>query len=348
MPLEAHLGPPALSDGQRDELLASSVLGDPEFARAVHWWIDYWRVAASDWFPGFLTRMAWLGSSVDSALVTRDLPPSLRYLALIESGYDPRVTSRARAVGLWQLMPVTARGLGLEITPLLDERRDPEKSTEAALRYLNDLHEEFGSWYLALAAYNSGPTRVRGILRRHAPDEPGTDSLFWALRDRFPRETRDFVPKLYGAMWVASRPEAYGYASPISEPFAFDVVTVPDQTTLDVVGRAAGVSHAEIVRLNPQFVRGITPPDRRVMVRVPKGQGRTFATYYPRIPPRARVTFVEHPVRSGETLSQIAARYGVRAEEIEAVNPRVRPRTLQVGALLTVPIAPSVGGGSQR
>jgi LysM repeat protein len=84
------------------------------------------------------------------------------------------------------------------------------------------------------------------------------------------------------------------------------------------------------------------------MVRVPKGQGRTFATYYPRIPPRARVTFVEHPVRSGETLSQIAARYGVRAEEIEAVNPRVRPRTLQVGSLLTVPIAPSVGRGSQR
>ncbi len=194
-----------------DELLSSPVLQDPDFARDVHWWIDYWTKSATPWFPGFLDRLAARGGAVDSALTTRDFPESLRYLPLIESGYDPGVTSRTGAAGMWQLMPPTARGLGLDVNPLVDERRDPGKSTEAALQYLEVLQGEFGSWFLTLAAYNSGPGRVRAILRRHAPLEPGSDSLFWALRQHFPRETREFVPKLYGAMWVASRPDAYGY-----------------------------------------------------------------------------------------------------------------------------------------
>jgi membrane-bound lytic murein transglycosylase D len=342
LPLAAHLERSEVTQAQMDEFLTSPVLRDPEFARAVHSWVRYWRVSATDWFPGFLTRMAWMGSTVDSALVTHGFPPSLRYLPLIESGYSPGVTSRARAVGLWQLMAPTARALGLEVDPLLDERRHPEKSTAAALRYLEALHDEFDSWFLTLAAYNSGPTRARGILRRHAPGVPPTDSLFWALRYQFPPETREFLPKLYGAMWVASQPEAYGYEAPTVEPYDFDAVSVPDQTTLDVVARAAQVPHIDIVLLNPEFIRGITPPDRRVMVRVPKGRGRIFDTYYPQIPPEARVSFVEHVVRSGETLSQIAGRYGVRVEDLQAANPPVRARSLPVGVRLTVPVAPSV------
>jgi len=342
MPLAERLERSDLRDAQRDAFLSSPVLEDPEFARAVHAWVRYWRVSATGWFPGFLTRMASLGGTVDSALVTHDFPPSLRYLPLIESGYNPGVTSRARAVGLWQLMAPTARGLGLEVSPLLDERRHPEKSTEAALRYIESLHDEFDSWFLTLAAYNSGPTRVRGILRRYAPSAPRTDSLFWAMRHRFAPETREFLPKLYGAMWVASQPEAYGYEVPVVEPYAFDAVSVPDQTTLDVVARAARVPYAEIAHLNPEFIRGITPPGRRVMVRVPRGRGRIFDTYFPHIPPEERVTFVEHVVQSGETLSQIAGRYGVRVEDIEAANASVRARSLPVGARLTVPVAPSV------
>jgi membrane-bound lytic murein transglycosylase D len=339
--LEAHLAP-VLTFDQRDEILASPVLRDEELARRVHWWVDYWKGPARAWFPGFLERMAWLGPSVDSALATHAFPPSLRYLPLIESGYAPGVTSGARAVGLWQLMSPTARELGLEVGPLLDERRHIDRSTEAALRYIASLRDEFDSWFLVLAAYNSGPTRVRGILRRHAPGEPRTDSLFWALRHHFPAETRDFVPKLYGAMWVASRPEAYGYATPTVPPLAFDAVRVPDQTTLDVVARVAGATHEEIVRLNPEFIRGITPADRAVRVRVPRGMGRTFALNYAVLPPSERVTFVEHVVEHGETLSLIALRYGVRVTEIEAANPSVRALALSVGARLTVPVAPSV------
>ncbi|HET9948820.1 MAG TPA: lytic transglycosylase domain-containing protein [Longimicrobiales bacterium] len=210
-PLAARIRPPAVPFEQMDELLTSPVLWDPEFARAVHWWVDYWTTAATEWVPGYLERMEEHGAAVDSALVSHGFPASLRYLPFIESGYDPRVRSRVGAVGLWQLMPATARGLGLEVTRSTDERRDPEKSTEAALRYLGTLYREFDSWFLALAAYNAGPTRVRAVLRRYAAGEPRSDVLFWSLRHHFSRETRDFVPKLYGAMFVASRPEAYGY-----------------------------------------------------------------------------------------------------------------------------------------
>jgi hypothetical protein len=209
--LDEYLRPPDLALDQMDEMLSSPVLRDADFARDVQWWVGYWTVSASRWFPGYLERMADRGGAVDSALVDHGFPASLRYLPLIESGYDPRVTSRRGAVGMWQLMPSTARGLGLRVSALNDERRHPEKSTEAALRYLDALHGEFGSWFLTLAAYNTGPTRVRSILRRNAPSQNGSDSLFWALREHFPRETREFMPKLYGAMWVASRPEAYGY-----------------------------------------------------------------------------------------------------------------------------------------
>lgn len=339
--LEVYLQP-WLPAGSRDELLSSPVLRDKDFARSVHDWMGYWTGPAALWFPDFLDRMAALGATVDSALAVHRLPPSLRYLPLIESGYAPGVTSRASAVGLWQLMAPTARSLELEVGPLVDERRHVERSTGAALEYLVDLNEEFESWFLTLAAYNSGPTRVRRILRRHAPGEPPTDSLFWALREHFAPETRAFLPKLFGAMWIASNPEPYGFARPTAERLAFELVRVPDQTTLDVVAGASEASYAEIVKLNPEYVRGITPAGREVSLKVPPGHADAFDVNYSRLEPGRRVTFVEHVVRSGETLSVIAQRYGIRTAEIQAANPTVSARNLPVGVRLTVPVAPQV------
>jgi hypothetical protein len=138
LPSPAQLPPPVV-EAARDELLESSVRRDPAFEEAVEWWVRYWRGPASGWFPDFLARMARLGQVVDSALAREGLPASLRYLPLIESGYNPLATSPVRAAGLWQFMAPTAREFGMEVTPLLDERRDPFKSTEAALRYLGEL-----------------------------------------------------------------------------------------------------------------------------------------------------------------------------------------------------------------
>jgi membrane-bound lytic murein transglycosylase D len=330
-----------------DEILATPVLGDEEFRAAVDSWVGYWQDTAARVVPDFLGRMGSFGEMVDSALLAADLPPSLRYLPFIESGYNPRATSRASAVGMWQFMPATAGGLGMEVSPLLDERRDPEKSTVAAIAFLSELREEFGSWFIALAAYNSGPNGTRRLLARHAPGVPGSDSLFWALRRHFPRETRDFVPKLFGAVIVAANPGEHGHEAAAHAPFLFDEVSVPDATTLDVIARAAAVPQTDIERLNPQYLRGITPRGRVSPVRVPQGRGPAFLAAYALIPPDERVTFVEHRVARGETLSHIAIRYGIRIADLQAANPSVRPRYLRVGALLTVPVAPSVRSQGQ-
>jgi membrane-bound lytic murein transglycosylase D len=330
-----------------DEVLASAVLRDAEFTRALDDWVGYWLGPAGDALPGFLGRMAAYRELVDSALAVHDLPPSLRFLPFIESGYNPVAASRARAVGMWQFMEATARERGLEVSPLVDQRRDPVLSTAEAVSFLAELRGEFGSWFWALAAYNSGPNRARRILGAYGEGAPATDSLFWALRRRFPRETRDFVPKLVAAAFVASDPDRHGLVATPIDAFRYDRVTVPDATTLDVVARAAGASQEEIERLNPEYVRRMTPPGRASPLRVPAGRGGAFRAEYARIAPEERVTFVMHRVAQGETLSHIAVRYGVRVADIEAANPGLRPRFLRIGRTLTVPVAPSARRATQ-
>jgi membrane-bound lytic murein transglycosylase D len=330
-----------------DEILRSPLMRDPDFQREVERWVVFWRTTGGRWFPEYLERMQLFSPTVDSALSRRRLPPSLRYLPIIESGYSPKAVSRASAVGLWQFMAPTAQGYGMWVGPLLDERRNPFKSTEAAGDFLLALREQFGSWFLALAAYNSGPYRVQRVLDRHAPLTPRSDSLYWAIRGYLPRETRDFVPKFIAAAAVARNPTTHGFAVPSDTlGFEFDEVVVSDATTLDVVAEAAQVPQAEIERLNPEVVRGITPPGRRTTLRVPAGRGGAFQENYARIPPSERVTFVEHRVVRGETLSHIARRYDVPLGELQAANPRVSPRRLQIGQRITVPIAPRPRAGS--
>lgn len=341
----AYLAPPP-GEALVDELLASPVLRDPTFGEVLERWIDYWQNSAADWFPDFVRRMGTFEELVDSALSERRMPPSLRYLPLIESGYNPGARSGASAVGLWQFMAGTARERGMEVGPFVDQRRDPFLSTRAAVTFLEELREEFDSWFLALAAYNGGPNRTRRILRENAPLAQPSDSLFWALRSHWPRETREFVPKLVGAILVAQQPEEYGYPSIESDaPFAFDEVVVPDGTTFDVLADAAEASEDEIRRLNPELYRGFTPPGEEVVVRVPVGRGETFETNYEQVPPDRRMTVVEHAVQPGETLSHIAVRYGVGVEDLQGANPDVRPRFLRIGTTLTIPVLLSRRGG---
>jgi membrane-bound lytic murein transglycosylase D len=328
-----------------DELIASPLFEDSDFQAAVESWVNHWQTVAAPEVALYLGRLASFEHTIDSALAENDLPASLRYLPFIESGYNPTASSRARAVGLWQFMKPTAEQMGMEVTRLLDQRRDPIRSTEAAVAFLGELRVSFGSWFLALAAYNAGPTRLRRIIRQYAPGAVASDSLYWALRSRLPRETQTFVPKLMGAILVAAREVAGGEGlTERDQPFLFDAVRVPDATTLDVIAFAAESPLEEIERLNPQFVRGMTPPGRQSELRVPQGRGLMFAQNYADIPEDERVTFVEHPIEEGETLSHIAARYGVLVADLSAANPGLRPRYLRIGTLLTVPVAPSVRG----
>lgn len=334
-----------------DPILHARIGQDPHLRERSAFWATFWTTRSRDHFERYLDRMGAWEAFVDGELAARGLPASLRYLPIVESGYHHSIRSRAGATGLWQLMAPTARDLGLTVDGIVDERRDPVASTRAALEYLGLLHDQFGSWYLALSAYNAGPGRIARILQRHAPDPamPG-DERFLRARAHFPAETREFVPRFFAAAALASDPGRHDL--PLVDPsrrVRFDEVVVPDATSLDVVARAAGVDEEEIIRLNPQYHRGFTPPGSERVVRVPEGRGRAFEVAYAEIPASERVSFMEHRVARGETLSHIARRYGVSVAELQGANGNLDPRRLQVGQDLIVPIggAPVGSGASQ-
>jgi membrane-bound lytic murein transglycosylase D len=226
----------------------------------------------------------------------------------------------------------------------MDERRDPFLATRAAAEHLADLNATFGSWYLAAAAYNGGATRVSRSLQRLGDVEVATDSTFFELSDRryLRRETRDYVPKLIAAALIAKDPVRYGFDSvPVLEPLVYDEVLVRDATGLDVLARLADTTTRALRELNPQFVRGATPPNRSVIVRVPAGTGPTVAIRWDELPANERITFVTHRVARGETLSGIAQRYGISTRVLQAANPGAQARRLRIGYRLTVPVSPA-------
>lgn len=185
------------------------VLADVEDARVDRWVARF----TSDLEYGFvrdLQRMDRYDEMISAKLDQRDMPRELIYLAMIESGFNPRAKSPARASGMWQFVGATARRYGLMVNRRVDERTDPVKSTDAALSYLSDLYDQFGSWYLAAAAYNAGEGRVSRLMRQVTGREWGTDADYFRIWARLPRETRDYVPKLVAAARVGERPDLYG------------------------------------------------------------------------------------------------------------------------------------------
>ncbi len=298
-------------------------------------WIEFFTTGAGRTrFRIYLERSGAFEDMIRQRLRDAEMPEDLLYLAMIESGMNPNAYSRAHAVGLWQFIKGTGRRYDLEIGYWLDERRDPFKATDAAVAHLGDLYEEFGSWYLAAAAYNAGAGRVsRGIKKTGSSD-------FWDLADArvLRSETRNYVPKLIAATMIATNPETYGFTDiEWAPPLEFDVVDVPDATSFDVLAEAAGTTENEIRRLNPQYPRRVTPPDGAAEVRVPKGQSAAFVVAYAQVPPSERVTWLEHVVTRGQTLSHIASRYGVSVTAIRATNNNVNPKRLQIGQKLIIP-----------
>lgn len=296
-------------------------------------------------FVIWLGRLARYEGMIRNRFRLAGIPEDLVYLGIIESGYSNTAVSRANAVGMWQFMSYTARAYGLRVDTWVDERRDPFRATDAAARHLADLYGEFGSWYLAAAAYNGGAGRVlRGLRRLATTPEAASDETFFDLSARryLRRETRDYVPKLIAAAIIAKAPVRYGFDSiPYLAPLVFDEIAVPAQTGLDVIAELADTTARAIMELNPHFVRGATPPGEGAIVRVPRGTGTLVSRRYAALPPNERVNFVEHVVRRGETLSEIGLRYGVSVWFIQAANGNVHPRRLRVGRRLVIPVSPA-------
>jgi membrane-bound lytic murein transglycosylase D len=223
----------------------------------------------------------------------------------------------------------------------VDERRDPVKATRAAARHLRDLYTEFQDWYLALAAYNSGPKRVERALRRAGP---GAD--FWTLAERrlLPRETRNHVPIILALAVISKDPQRYNIVVEPDPPLRFERVKVSKPTDLRPIAEVIGVDVSVLRQLNPHLLRGITPPNRDDFeLYVPVGTAEKLAAELPRLPEAKRVYWPRHRVRRGDTLSGIAARYGTSAYGIAQANGLSLRSTIYPGNVLVVP-----SGGRRR
>src|ERR1051325_6004875 len=343
--------PPAQGRGRGARIGAAPTAAAPTFDidvssfatnRRVLEYLEFFQVDSRDRFEIWLARLGRYEGMIRERLRAKRLPEDLLYLCLIESGFSNTAVSRAKAVGMWQFMASTARLYGLTVDPWVDERRDPFRATEAAVNYLADLRERLGSVYLAAAAYNTGVGRIeRGIDRLPGEQDSVDDRTFFQLSDRryLRRETRDYVPKLIAAALIARQPQRYGFQPEPLPPLTFDEITVPDATGLDVIARLADTTVAALLDLNPQFVRGVTPPGRSVVVRVPRGHGTQVAERYDSLPVTERITFVDHYVSRGQTLSDIAKHYRVSVSLIENANPRIRAHALRVGQRIIIPMS---------
>jgi membrane-bound lytic murein transglycosylase D len=311
----------------------------------VKYYLDFFQGPARERMSVWLQRMPRYEPMIRAKLREYQVPEDMVYLALIESGYSNTATSRARATGMWQFMKGTAKLYGLKIDSWIDERRDPVRATDAAARHLADLRDQFGSMYLAAAAYNAGAGKVGRGLRRLGPDEEedeeeNPDATFFRLYDtRFlRRETKDYVPKLIAAALIAKQPEKYGFDRGTGiEPLVYDSIIVPDATGLDVLARLADTSVAALRDLNPQYLRLVTPPRRESVVRLPAGSGAQATERFASLPAKSRVTYVDHVVTRGQTMGSIGRIYRVSARLIIDANPGVRASRLRPGSHLLIP-----------
>ncbi|HYW11276.1 MAG TPA: transglycosylase SLT domain-containing protein [Longimicrobium sp.] len=305
----------------------------------------------------YLKRSGRYEGMIRGKLRERGMPEDLLYLSMIESGFNPTAKSHASAVGLWQFIEGTGTRYGLRVDGYVDERRHPEKSTDAALDYLEDLHKQFGSWYLAAAAYNTGENRVARVMKQVTGKQKGEDADFWRIRSRLPSETREYVPLMVAAALIGKEPAKYGMGGvPRWMPLSHDEVQVPAGTRLMAVAEAVGVTENEVKRLNPHLVRAMTPPGKKpYAVRVPEGRADRFAADFPEVQRRAvqlaareaateraaaarRAASVRrHTVRNGESLWTIARRYDTTVKKVQAANGLGSRNRIRPGQRLVIP-----------
>jgi membrane-bound lytic murein transglycosylase D len=236
-------------------------------------WMEQLRTNRRADFELLLERSGIYEDLIRSELRERGMPEELLFLAMIESGLSPLAESPREAVGLWQFRDAAARDYGLRMDGFVDERRDPVRATEAALDYLFWLRARFGSWYLAIAAYNAGPARVERVLELYADGRTGDEQIYWEILRHLPRETREYVPRLIATTILAAEAESLGLQVESSIPaYSYDQVYVPGGTRFSAVARWLGVEVEVLEDLNPHLVRGETPPDELWPLRVPRGR----------------------------------------------------------------------------
>ncbi|WP_339134413.1 MAG: transglycosylase SLT domain-containing protein [Candidatus Electrothrix sp. GW3-4] len=295
--------------------------------KQVEFYLDQFQNRQRTTFRQWLQRSAIYLPVIEKELKKAALPQSLAYLAMIESGFNPVAYSPARASGLWQFITSTARHYGLRIDSWLDERRDPEKATQAAVAYLDALYKRFGDWQLAVAAYNAGEGKIqRGLVKYKAKN-------FWdlAAKDYLPLETKRYVPKLIAAIIIAHDPERYGFESVRVKKAQYDVVDVPSRTSLSAIAAAGGCSVKKIRQLNNELLKNQVPPTKGMYsIKVPAGSSTRIAANLDHIRADEERKIV-HRLRKGETLSGIGKRYNVSVDMIMQWNDIDDVRRIRAG-----------------
>jgi membrane-bound lytic murein transglycosylase D len=280
-------------------------------------YINYFSSRGRGTLESALARSGQYKEMISRVLKEEGVPQDLIYLAQAESGFRPLALSHAGARGMWQFMSSRAKGYGLERSWWVDERQDPEKATRAAARHLKDLYNQFGDWYLAMAAYNSGPGTVQSAVRRTGYAD------FWELykRNVLPKETRNYVPIILAVTIMAKNPEQYGLDHiDATKPLAADSIKINYPVDLRLVAECVDASASDLQALNPSLLRMTTPKDREFELHLPAGSKQKYQAAIAAIPTEMRVWWRYHKVEEGDTLASIARNYRTTAKAIAEAN----------------------------
>jgi membrane-bound lytic murein transglycosylase D len=298
-------------------------------------YINYFSNRGRGTYERALARSGRYEDMIRRTLKQEGVPQDLIYLAQAESGFHPLAVSRAGARGMWQFMGSRAKGYGLDRSWWVDDRQDPEKATRAAARHLKDLYAEFGDWYLAMAAYNSGPGTVQSAVKRTGYAD------FWELyrRNVLPKETRNYVPIIVAVTIMAKNPDQYGLTSVVKEkPVPYETLKIDYPIDLRLVAECVDATAADLQDLNPSLLRLTTPKDQSFELHLPLGSTEKFETAVAAIPIDKRVWWRYHKVQAGETLASIARTYRVSPNAIAEAND-LDGSPLAAEARLVIPMA---------
>lgn len=308
---------------------------------SVQKWLDYFQGRGRKYMNIYLSRYSKYKPLMTSLLKEAGLPEDLIYVVFIESGFNGSAKSRVAATGYWQFMKNTGRYYNLKINHYIDERKDPELSTLAAIEYFKSLYSLFGSWYLSLAAYNAGENKIKGIVMRNQNRD------FWQIAHKLPVETTNYVPKFLAARMIAKNPEKYGFTDIAYEP-ALRYIKVPIDKPVDLtlMAKHSGISQSVLKELNPSTHNHYLPvfSDKPQYLKLPVHYGKegvlqtalsksyiNHNNLYINSPTRY------HRVRRGETVSHIARRFGTHPSAIRDMNSLRRNYHIRAGQLLKIP-----------
>jgi len=288
-------------------------------------------------FGRWLERAGRYVPTIQLVFAAEGVPLDLAYLAMIESGFNARAYSWAHAAGPWQFIEGTGKYYGLENDWWQDGRLSLIRSTQAAAKHLKYLHRRFdGDWYLAVAAYNAGGGKIRTAVRKSNSRD------FWDLTEGrvLQDETKNYLPKLLAALNIVKDLDKYGFTNlDFDKPTISETVTIATTTDLDIIAGYAGVSYAEIKELNPELKRWCTPPAvKNYQLNVPFGRGQEVSALFAQLPVNKRANYHRHKIKSGDTLLALAHKYHIRVADIIALNRITKPRALQLGDNLILPL----------